>query len=196
MSLERDAQLQIKTGELEFEGQLGSGPLSQYLEAKGFCFGVLDDDHSIVDAMLSYPEIEDLVPQGWLVRWSASPELISGRNEWHLYPLDTEVVVSNGDIIDALPSLDAKNKPVIDFEVDDSGASVMRNVTSKNVGRALAICLDNKVLAAPTIQSAIENKGRIDMGSSSSFLDARVLSAVIAVAPYPTRVNLVKVYAD
>ncbi len=66
-------------------------------------------------------------------------------------------------LADARPAMGGKTgvEPVVRFEFNADGADKFYEITSKNNGRQLAIVLDNEVISAPRIQSAIRNSGEI-----------------------------------
>jgi len=70
------------------------------------------------------------------------------------YLVHKRVIVSGEHLVDAQPSFQ-DNRPVVSFRFDTIGGKKFGSATSKNVGRLLAIVLDEKVISAPRIQSAI-----------------------------------------
>ncbi|NLE30201.1 MAG: hypothetical protein GX629_11085, partial [Phycisphaerae bacterium] len=56
---------------------------------------------------------------------------------------------------------DAKDNPAISFEFDDTGAKLFGEITKTNIGKPLAILIDEKVVSAPTIHSSISRRGII-----------------------------------
>jgi preprotein translocase subunit SecD len=64
------------------------------------------------------------------------------------------VVVSGENLIDAQPSFQ-QNEPVVSFRFDAVGAKRFGDATTQNVGRRLAIVLDNQVISAPQIREPI-----------------------------------------
>jgi preprotein translocase subunit SecD len=56
-------------------------------------------------------------------------------------------------------------RPEISYELDRQGAPLNERLTSENVGRKMAIILDEKVNSAPVIESRIGARGRITLGS-------------------------------
>jgi len=64
-------------------------------------------------------------------------------------------IVSGDDLTDAKPSFDQGNRPAVAFTFNTSGAKRFGNHTAKNIGRPFAIKLDDTVISAPNIQSAI-----------------------------------------
>ncbi|HYM04327.1 MAG TPA: protein translocase subunit SecD [Stellaceae bacterium] len=65
------------------------------------------------------------------------------------------IMVSGDTLVDAQPSFDQNGAPDISFKFDSVGARRFGDATSKNVGKPFAIVLDNKVISAPVIQTAI-----------------------------------------
>ena len=47
------------------------------------------------------------------------------------------------------------NTPVVNFKLNQMGAKIFGDVTSKNVGKAFAMVLDNVVISAPVIRETI-----------------------------------------
>ena len=55
-------------------------------------------------------------------------------------------------------------RPEISYELDRQGAPLNERLTSENVGRKMAIILDEKINSAPVIESRIGARGRITLG--------------------------------
>ena len=75
--------------------------------------------------------------------------------------------VSGQDLRGAKPTIDENNRPAVSFSLKNEGARKFGKVTGENVGRYLAIVLDNRVVSAPRIDSRINDEGRIS-GSFTS----------------------------
>jgi preprotein translocase subunit SecD len=69
--------------------------------------------------------------------------------------------VTGQDLRGAQPSLDENGRPAVSFTLNAEGARKFGQVTAANIGRALAIILDNRVQSYPTIEGRITNDGRI-----------------------------------
>jgi preprotein translocase subunit SecD len=69
--------------------------------------------------------------------------------------------VTGRDLRNARTSLDQNNLPAVGFTLNREGAQRFGQLTEQNVGRSLAIILDNRVFSAPTIQSRITDEGQI-----------------------------------
>lgn len=71
-------------------------------------------------------------------------------------PISRQIIVEGEDLIDAQPAFDQRNsQPIVNFRFNIRGAQRFGQATTENLGRQLAIVLDNKVISAPVIQSPI-----------------------------------------
>ena len=89
------------------------------------------------------------------------------------YVLEKVPVVTGEQLVDAKPSFDQNGRPAVSFSFDISGAQAFGQYTSANIGKPFAIVLDDKVISAPTIQSAILGgsgiiTGNFDVESTTS----------------------------
>jgi len=55
-------------------------------------------------------------------------------------------------------------RPEVSFEFDRQGASISERMTGDNIGRKMAILLDDKINSAPVIEGRIGARGRITLG--------------------------------
>lgn len=78
---------------------------------------------------------------------------------WYL--LNQVAAVTGRDLTGAQPSTGRNGQPSVNFTLSRDGAARFGEVTSKNIGKQLAIVLDNRVVSAPVIQSQITDSGEI-----------------------------------
>lgn len=71
-----------------------------------------------------------------------------------------------GGIKKAYDSPDSRGYPAIGFVFDDVAADRFFRLTSENLGKPLAILMDNEVISAPRINSAIRSAGLITGGAA------------------------------
>ena len=69
--------------------------------------------------------------------------------------------VTGQDLRSAKPTIDENNQPAVAFSLTNDGSRKFGKVTGENVGRLLAIVLDNRVISAPRIEQRITTDGRI-----------------------------------
>ena len=77
------------------------------------------------------------------------------------YAVTKRSVVTGRDLKNARPSLGQFNEPVVNFTFNPQGAQRFGEVTGANIGRGLAIVLDDRVVSAPTIEDRISDSGII-----------------------------------
>jgi preprotein translocase subunit SecD len=81
-------------------------------------------------------------------------------------PVSRRVVVSGEELTDAQATFDQQtNRPIVSFRFTTSGGRAFCRATTDNVGKPLAIVLDERVISAPVIQSAICGGSGIITGS-------------------------------
>jgi preprotein translocase subunit SecD len=96
-------------------------------------------------------------------------ELLPGRREsrgegqggeaWYI--LNRIAAVTGRDLRDAQPRPDENGRPSVNFNLTRDGAVRFGRVTGQNIGKQLAIILDNRVVSAPVIENQITDSGRI-----------------------------------
>ncbi len=72
------------------------------------------------------------------------------------YAILNKVEISGDMLVDAHPSYDDRtNEPIVSFRLNNAGARRFGEVTAANIGKPFAVVLDNKIITAPVIRSAI-----------------------------------------
>jgi preprotein translocase subunit SecD len=87
-----------------------------------------------------------------------------GQNGETWYVVNRVAAVTGRDLSGAEPSHDENGRPDVNFTLTRDGAARFGRVTSANVGKLLAVVLDNRVYEAATIQTEITDRGRITGG--------------------------------
>src|SRR5690606_22728034 len=89
--------------------------------------------------------------------------------------LEREVAMAGEHVRDAQLGFNAESgQPVVNFRLDSAGTRIFGDLTQANVGRALAIVLDNRVITAPVIRSVIAG----GQGESSGAFTSKEASEV------------------
>ena len=84
---------------------------------------------------------------------------------WIVYLLKKRASVTGDYLANADVGFDEVGRPDVQFTMNSKGGELMGKLTGENVGRKMAIVLDEKVTSAPVIQSQINERGRIQLGS-------------------------------
>ena len=96
---------------------------------------------------------------------SNTSRLVKG-SEGETFVITRKPVVSGENLVDANVSYQ-DGQPVVSFKFDSLGAKKFGEATKNNIGERLAIVLDNEVISAPTIQSAIMGGSGVITGNFS-----------------------------
>ena len=59
------------------------------------------------------------------------------------------------------------NQPQVNFKFQPAGRSLFSDLTGSSIGKRLAVILDNVLKSAPTVQSRINDSGRISLGTGN-----------------------------
>ena len=98
--------------------------------------------------------------------------------------------VTGRDLRTSRPTLDENNLPAVSFTFNQDGAQRFGQFTEQNIGRGLAVILDNRVFTAPTIQSRIADEGRIT--GSFTQQEAQDLSLVLRTGALPAPMDVLE----
>jgi preprotein translocase subunit SecD len=132
----------------------GRHVLMDYLRGLGPEFAV-PDDHQI-----AFEEVNPRVPTGFA----------AVEKSWRSYYIHRVAELTGTAVSEAQVYWDqTTNRPEVLVTFNSFGARRFGDLTSKNVGRKMAIILDEKVTSAPVIQSAITGgKSNITMGGGDA----------------------------
>ena len=120
-----------------------------------------------------------------------SEKLILSENNEEL-TVNKRVVISGDNLIDAQPQFDNQsNQPMVRFTLDRLGAQKFGRITTENVGRRLAIVLDNSVISAPQIREAITG-GTGTISGGFSFQESTDLALLLRSGALPAPINIVE----
>jgi protein-export membrane protein SecD len=90
---------------------------------------------------------------------------LSPDKTWRTYYLHRRAGLTGEYIQNADQTWDQQTgRPEVSYELDRAGGLLNERLTSENVGRKMAIILDEKVNSAPVIESRIGQRGRITLG--------------------------------
>ena len=102
------------------------------------------------------------------------------------------IILSGENLIDAQPRYDnLNNEPIVAFSLDRLGSQKFGQVTSKNIGKRLAIILDNEAISAPVIRDSIMG-GNGTISGNFSFQTATDLALLLRSGALPTPLSVVE----
>ncbi|MFH1699081.1 MAG: protein translocase subunit SecD [Candidatus Zixiibacteriota bacterium] len=171
-------------------------PFSIYLEAAPQALGpewfVEEEIVATMKSKLDKPAVKQLIPSDVQFAWGTKSEIVGGRRVLRLYLLNSRVQMSGEYLTDANPSYDQYGKPRVEFRLTREGGRRFSRVTGPNVGKPLAIVLDDKVESAPRINDRIRDQGTITMGTGSTYQEAHDMAIVLKAGALPTDVEIIE----
>ncbi len=104
-----------------------------------------------------------------------------------------EAALTGDDIKNATAGIDSDNgnDNVVQLAFTDEGAQKFADVTAANVGNIVYIIYDNKVVSAPTVQSAITG-GSAEINKIGSYEEAEQLATTIRIGALPLTLKQVR----
>src|SRR5829696_1091021 len=107
-------------------------------------------------------------------------------------PVERRVIVEGGDLTDAQPGFDQRtNEPIVNFRFNLRGAQKFGQATTENVGRPLAIVLDNEVISAPRILQPITG-GSGQISGRFTVQQANDLAVLLRAGALPAKLTIVE----
>jgi preprotein translocase subunit SecD len=106
------------------------------------------------------------------------------------YPVFAEVALS-GELLTNANATFQDGLPVVDFTFNSLGARKFGEITQKNIGRRFAVVLDNKVITAPVIRSAILG-GRGIIEGNFTVESANQLAMLLRAGALPAPLNIIE----
>jgi SecD/SecF fusion protein len=117
---------------------------------------------------------------------------IPGEYAAGVYQLEAAVALEGKHISDArLAFSQQSNEPVVNFKLDNEGARRFGDLTKHNIGRALAIVLDQQVITAPVIRSAIQG-GSGEISGSFTSASANDLALLLRAGALPAPLKVIE----
>jgi preprotein translocase subunit SecD len=144
-------------------------------------FKLLDDNHSVSDAVRDGPPPGDEILYGPASRGGREPYLV-----------ESPVLLTGDTITDARVRPGGQLEgPYVSVDLDQRGAQIFSALTSANVGRKIAIVLDNIVYSAPVIREPIPG-GHVQITGSFTYDDSHELAIVLRSGALPAPVEIIE----
>ena len=100
-------------------------------------------------------------------------------------------VLTGADLKGSWPGIDGYGNPVVDIEFNSKGAGTFANVTTRNVGKPLAILLDKKIISAPNVREPISG-GRAQISGNFTIEEVHDLVIKLKAGALPVPVRIIE----
>ena len=157
-------------------------------------FAVANEDVAEMSRYMASPEVRALLPRGLELRWGIEPAATQVEQPFRLlYLLETRPLMTGENLVDAQAQRDPQlGRPIVTFQLNRQGGREFGQGTQANIGKQMAIVLDDRVYSAPVINDRIETNGQIDLGTTGTIEEARDLALVLRAGALPAAIDIVE----
>jgi preprotein translocase subunit SecD len=169
-------------------------PFSSLLLQGGGEGEFLVDDANVerLNRYLGIPAVKEALPRGIELKWAAQPVSQGASLYRSLYVLAPTAFITGDQLENAAAGRDPQyNQTIVSFELNRQGGRRFDQVTSQNIGKRIAIILDDQVHSAPQVISRIGARGQIDMGQAP-MEEARDLALVLRAGAFTAPLHIVE----
>ena len=156
------------------------------------------EDTLQINSILNDEKIKQLIPSSIKFLWAVKPrvnELDQNDEALELFVIKTSrggrAPLTGEVITDARQDLDQSARPSISMQMNSNGAKSWRRLTSTNIGRRIAIVLDNLVYSAPFVQNEIPN-GNSQITGEFTIEEAQDLANILKAGTLPAPTTIVE----
>ena len=197
-----DAEKKLAKKEDDMKALAAEHPLLSLFNVRGDQYCVVgyanEADTAAINAMLHSELAKSILPNDVKLLWSAKPaEGAIKKRTYELYclrmtgvgeraPLEGDVIESAKDDFDHFTG-----RPVVTMQMNDDGAREWANLTKKNIGKPVAIVLDNLVYSAPNVNQEITG-GNSQISGSFTVEDTKDLSNTLKSGRMKAPVRIVQ----
>ncbi|MFY0607813.1 MAG: protein translocase subunit SecDF [Cyclobacteriaceae bacterium] len=164
-------------------------------------YGLIYDvkDTSTINRIIQRADVQSLIPANVKFLWAVKPvkgDASASTSEFiELHAIKTsrtgKAPLTGEVITDARQDLDQRSRPAISMQMSAAGAKAWRRLTAANVGRRVAIVLDNYVYSAPNVENEIPN-GNSSITGNFTIDEAKDLANILKAGALPAPTTIVE----
>ncbi len=150
-------------------------------------------DTSDVNRIMEKEEVQNLIPGNMTLLWSASPFAEdNGIGLYEMIAVRSQIELTGDVISEARVAFDPNtNAPEVSMTMDSEGARRWARITGANIGRPVAIVLDERVYSYPTVRSQINN-GRSSISGIGGVQEAEDLVNILMSGALPAPLDIIE----
>ncbi|WP_288370074.1 protein translocase subunit SecDF [uncultured Algoriphagus sp.] len=155
-------------------------------------------DTIIINRILKNPDYKSLLPRDIKLLWGVKPFVPEGTDLeiLELYairaPRGADQAPLEGDVVtDARQVLDQTSRPAVSMQMNAEGARKWRSLTGANIGRRIAVVLDDYVYTAPVVNGEIPT-GQSEISGSFTLQEAQDLANILKSGSLPAPTQIVE----
>ncbi|MGH7681802.1 MAG: protein translocase subunit SecD [Candidatus Eiseniibacteriota bacterium] len=155
----------------------------------------LTSEVAAIDSMLAVVRADSTFMYDASLAWDSHDTEMQGRTGRVLYVIGKEPLMKGTEVASAMMRLDLDQErpgaPGVSFTLTGRGGALFADITGANVGRRLAIVLDNRIQSAPNIHERIP-RGQGSITGSFTEEEAQNLSIVLRSGALPAPVHVIE----
>jgi len=156
----------------------------------------LKKDTATLNAYLALPEVRSKFPANLVFMYgkveSEDPKSKDVLPLYAIKTLDNGTAELEGDhVANAAQDFDERGKVAIKMNMDKLGTSIWGKMTTRNIGKPIAIVLDNIVYSAPNVNDAITT-GNSQISGNYSLKTAQDLAQILESGKLPAPAKIVQ----
>ncbi len=154
---------------------------------------VQEENRDKIRRWLEIESVQRAIPNDVQFVWSAKTRTVeAGKKYYTLYPVKKNAELTGGVITNARATLDPSfNQPVVTMEMNSEGSRQWAQITGANVGKRIAIVLDDAVFSAPNVRGKITG-GHSQIEGMDNLDEARLLEIVLKAGALPAPVEIIE----
>ena len=166
----------------------GSGSLVAYANAR---------DTAEVNRYLAMPEVQAELPKDLRLKWGVAPsDLDPKKQTYELYAIKStqrngKAPLEGDVVVDASDKYDQYGKPAVNMSMNSDGARRWAQLTKQNIGKSIAIVLDDYVYSAPRVNSEITG-GNSEITGNFTPEQSKDLANVLKSGKMPAPAHIVQ----
>ena len=150
-------------------------------------------DMDEIDALLA--KVQNTLPKDLLLKWGVSP-MDDKSQIYELYAIKSterngRAPLEGDVIVNAKEDFDQNGKPSVSMSMNTEGSRRWAQLTKANIGRAIAIVLDDRVYSAPNVQNEITG-GNSQITGNFTQEQTKDLSTVLKSGKMPAPAKIVQ----
>ena len=154
---------------------------------------VAGTDKDQLDRILERPDVKRVIPSNFQFLFSARPQVTAqGQKYYGLYVVNKTPLLTGSVVTNAQAQIDpTSNSPVVNMTMNSEGSREWAQITGANIGKRVAIELDNAVYSAPVVRTKISG-GNSQISGMANMDEANLLAIVLRAGALPAPVDIVE----
>lgn len=153
---------------------------------------VREADKDKVDRLLAREDVKAVIPSDMVFAWGNKVFESPDGKIYTLYAIKKDAELTGKVVTNARANIDpSNNTPVVNMEMDTEGSADWSRITGSNIGKRIAIVLDNAVFSAPVVRGKISG-GNSQIEGMANIQEAKLLEIVLKAGALPAPVKIIE----